>query len=71
MRCPECHNRILQPKPNGDVDLRFGNKKFTLRAEDGKIWGPCNWCRKIIPWPIELLPATPLERERFVLHPRD
>lgn len=64
MRCPRCHNRVLQ-KSGEDVKLRTRGP-ITISA-DGMAHAECYWCHETIVIPVQLSPGAEVPPpERFI-----
>jgi hypothetical protein len=64
MRCPQCHNKILQKSVEG-VKLRTkGPIQFD---QNGACTAQCYWCGSPVQVPVQLSKSAEVESERFIL----
>jgi hypothetical protein len=64
VRCPNCHNKVIQK--TGDVTrIRAGGPvEFT---PDGLCKTKCHWCKAEVTLPLQLKEDVPIPAERFML----
>lgn len=63
MRCPICHNHVLQ-KSGKTTRLRI---KGQVTFENGLCKARCYWCQSVIEIPLEIREGTAIKQEQFVL----
>ena len=64
MRCPHCHNKVVQK--TGDITrIRAGGPvEF---AADGVCRTKCYWCKHDVELPLQLKVDTVIPSERFLI----
>jgi DNA-directed RNA polymerase subunit RPC12/RpoP len=63
MRCPNCHNKVLQ-KSGSQTKLRT---QGPLIFENGVCFASCYWCKAKVEIPLQIQEGTEIRDERFVL----
>lgn len=61
MRCPKCHNHVLQ-KSGKRTKLRT---QGPIEFEDGVCRTLCFWCKAPVEIPLEIKEGTPIASEAF------
>jgi len=64
VRCPHCHNKLLQ-KSGRSTKLRTHGP--ILFREDGTATAKCYWCKSLVEVPVNIREGTPVAEERFLL----